>query len=165
MAIPTEYTITHACGHVRTLDLSKKPAGERAGYASWSAKKDCFDCYRKNKDDGSDWKEQLRAEAAAAAERDGLPPLTGTDKQVEWATTVRYQLLQGAYAALVETGELDDDAYNDQILTPAVLLDNARWWIDNRDTDSADLPELFADPGTITAGASTENPYAEKATS
>ncbi|MWJ38168.1 hypothetical protein, partial [Clavibacter michiganensis] len=92
------------------------------------------------------------------AERDGLPvDLVGTEKQVPWALRIRAELIRGAYEALVESGELSDAEFEEQVLVTARPLDRARWWIDNKDAAAEDLPELLADPGTIDAGASTEN--------
>ncbi|WP_170063565.1 hypothetical protein [Rathayibacter tritici] len=163
MAIATEWTIQHSCGHTAVKDLSKKAAGERAGFAAWLGKKPCFDC----KDAAGERElskeflaERAAAEAAAveAAERLGLAPLRGSEKQLDWAMRVRHELLISSYETLVAEGGMSEQDYDAQIIAPAQTIDAARWWIDNRDMAAADLPELLADAGT-TSAASSENPY------
>lgn len=157
MPAKTHFTIEYTCGHTEDRDLSAKPAGDRAGFARWlGTHQTCSRCFRaaNPRDTATD----RTAEVTEAAERDGLPTdLVGTPKQVSWALTVRHDLLRAAYTALVEAGELDDADFTVQILDPAAMLDRAGWWIDNRDQDPATLPDLLADPGTLTAGATTEN--------
>jgi len=165
MAIPTIWPITYTCGHVENRDLSDKPAGKRSGSAKWyGAKFTCSRCFKKANGSGeTDAERDARHakeadERRAEAERDGLPvDLVGSEKQVDWALRVRQQLLRGAYTALVEEGDLDDADYEATVLEPARPIDRARWWIDNRDIDPVDLPELLADPGALEDGATTEN--------
>lgn len=164
MAIKTEWDITYKCGHSGTRDLSAKPAGERAGYAEWLAKTDCFDCFKGKKSRGIS--AELKAERAAEetqareeAERLALAVLRGSEKQVAWAMRVRHELLIGAYHELVDAGQLDDADYDELIIAKAKLIDRAGWWIDNREMAPGDLPELLADPGVLAEAASSENPF------
>jgi hypothetical protein len=61
MAVKTQWSITHACGHVAERDLSDRRADERAGFARWLATKDCTDCWRGQ-----------RADAAQRSREEGL---------------------------------------------------------------------------------------------
>lgn len=85
--------------------------------------------------------ESVAAEAKAAAA--GLPALTGTDKQVAWANTLREKILAelDKAAALASTKLADPEsppALQDQarqVLVGAELIrakTAASWWIDNR---------------------------------
>lgn len=165
MPIKTIWPVTYTCGHTEPRDLSDRPAGKRAGAAKWFGEHlTCTPCFANSNSSGeSDAERDARhakeaAERRAEAERDGLPvDLVGSEKQIDWALRVRQQLLHGAYTALVEEGDLDDADYEATVLEPARPIDRARWWIDNRDIDAADLPELLADPGALEDGATTEN--------
>lgn len=165
MAVKTIWPVQYTCGHTENRDLSDKPAGKRASSAKWFGEHlVCSRCFKKqNGSDESDAERDARHAKEAEqiredAERDGLPiDLVGTEKQVPWALRIRAELIRGAYEALVQEGELSDADFEEQVLVPARPIDRARWWIDNKDADAADLPELLADPGTMDAGASTEN--------
>lgn len=165
MAVKTIWPVQYTCGHTESRDLSDKPAGKRASSAKWFGEHlVCSRCFKKqNGSDESDAERDARHAKEAEqiredAERDGLPiDLVGTEKQVPWALRIRAELIRGAYEALVQEGELSDADFEEQVLVPARPIDRARWWIDNKDADAADLPELLADPGTMDAGASTEN--------
>ena len=165
MAVKTIWPVQYTCGHTENRDLSDKPAGKRASSAKWFGEHlVCSRCFKKqNGSDESDAERDARHAKEAEqiredAERDELPiDLVGTEKQVPWALRVRGELIRGAYAALVETEQLSEAEFQVQVLEAAAPLDRARWWIDNREQDAADLPELLADPGVLDEGASTEN--------
>lgn len=165
MAVKTIWPVEYTCGHIENRDLSDKPAGKRAASAKWFGEHlVCGRCFKQQNGSGeSDADRDARHKEEAEqiredANRDGLPlDLVGTEKQVPWALRIRAELIRGAYEALVEGGELTDADFEEQVLLPARPLDRARWWIDNKDADAGDLPELLADPGTMDAGASTEN--------
>ncbi|WP_431031233.1 hypothetical protein [Plantibacter sp. RU18] len=165
MAVKTVWNITHSCGHESEKDLSAKAAGERAGFAEWLGGKPCFDCFRATSagTDNSELqaaREQLEQEAKADAERLELPELAGSEKQTAWGFTVRHKLVKAAYEVCVEAGEMSDETFETMILSPARLLDKAGWWIDNRESEPADLAELVADAGGDEDATTTENPYA-----
>ncbi|NQX29849.1 hypothetical protein HQQ81_21080 [Microbacteriaceae bacterium VKM Ac-2854] len=163
MAIPTIWDIDFSCGHSEQRDLSDKPAGKRAGLAEWLSKSPCFDCYKAAR--GSTVSAEVKAEreqrrqlAIEWAGVNELAPLRGTDKQKDWAVRVRHEMLQAAYAVLVEQQGMAESDYDRSVLEPARLVDSARWWLDNRETEVADLPELLADAGLDESASSTENP-------
>jgi hypothetical protein len=41
--------------------------------------------------------------------------------------------------------EMSDDEFEDRFEAPARTVTSASWWIDQRDTDPADMEELLAD--------------------
>lgn len=165
MPVKTIWPVQYTCGHTENRDLSDKPAGKRAASAKWFGEHlVCGRCFKKQNGSGESDAERDARHAKEAeqiredAERDGLPvDLVGTEKQVPWALRIRAELIRGAYEVLVESGELSDAEFEEQVLVTARPLDRARWWIDNKDAAAEDLPELLADPGTIDAGATTEN--------
>lgn len=163
MAIATSYEITYKCGHDATRDLSDLPAGQRAGRVSWLGKQPCWECKKR----AGDRKVSKETQAARAAEleeavadqqRFDLPVLTGSDKQVEWALKVRFNLLRDAYEHLVEAEGASEESYEETVMAPARLIDRSRWWLDNKDAAASDLPELLADSG-IGDNSSSENPF------
>lgn len=85
----------------------------------------CRDCFVAEK----------RAEEVAAAALSSaavshlvLPPLTGTDRQINWASTIRTKRL----AAL--TNSNSDANWN-----ACLQVTDAKWWIDYRDLTDVDL--------------------------
>lgn len=158
------FEIEFTCGHIEDRDLSDKPAGERRGYVSWLAKQKCTACWqRTSKRTVSKEVQAERAAALASAledqERSGLPILQGSEKQVSWAVELRHGLLRSAYSELVESGEKTEDEFDTEVLELVRRIDRAKWWIDNRECDTAELLELLADPGEATSGTFNENPY------
>ena len=74
------YKITHSCGHtVEHQIYGTNVHGEREKKAAWLESRLCYDCYK-----------QAEAEKAAKASEDAnLPELTGSEKQIAWATDIR----------------------------------------------------------------------------
>lgn len=102
--------------------------------------------------------ESQRAQAEAAAEAEGLPPLTGTPKQVAWAATLRHKALSDAEAHLDylrESGQLKGrvakdmellEAQKERVLEPLRAQTEAAWWIDRRhDSPVMLLESLWAE--------------------
>ena len=84
-----------------------------------------------------------------------MPWLDGSDKAVEWARRVRFELLGAAY-------ELFDveEAYIAEVEQPARLITSASWWIDQRDAEAGDVSELIVDQvGDPLASTGSENPF------
>lgn len=120
---------------------------EADSWEAWMATQEgcCPTCYAKLK---AAKRDAERAEATArAAEQSAahnLPALTGTEKQVAWATTIRAQALNEALES--HNGSLDN--LNDvgrQVLAAAMahMPTEATWWIDRRaDAEHLALEEL-----------------------
>lgn len=164
MPVKKTWPIDHACGHSTEVDLSARPADQRAGYARWLAARDCADCWRAARDQNSEskaeWLASKRAEEAAEAEAWAehyrMPPLEGSERAIGWAARCRHQLVTAAYTALVTEGEMGEREW--EAIEDAVRpLTRAGWWIDNRDADPADLPELLE--AANDTDRPTENPH------
>ncbi len=154
MAVKTTWDVAHECGHSQTHDLSTKPVSERAGLARWLATKPCTECYfaAKDKEDGREprldrdaWLAQKRAAEAAETEvferKTGLGPLDGSEKAVNWARRVRHQLITAAWEELGGS----EDEFDEEVVVYARQITGAGWWIDQKDSAPADLPELVSD--------------------
>lgn len=148
MAIAKVWSIDHQCGHSVERDLSDRKPDKRAGFAKWLASTECFECYKKSNRAEFEKKraEELKRELADAEvyeTRSGLEPLSGSEKQVAWARRIRVQVLASLYEQ-VEGGQKDESWFEAAVLAPARLIVTARWWIDNKDFEIEDWPELLA---------------------
>lgn len=81
--------ITYSCGHVGTVNLFGKWA-DRDRKAAWLATQLCPDCAKAARE--SERAEELSA-ATDAAKAAGLPELEGTQKQIDWAITLRERVI------------------------------------------------------------------------
>lgn len=141
-----QYGVTHSCGHTHTHQLYGKHT-ERERRIAWLSTQDCPEC-RETK-----FRAACEAEneaAAQTAEQQNLPLLTGSEKQVAWANSIRVRMLAALPAALetmrtktakgAEKGGIHADlaaavnASADVFAGQMYLQGAAKWWIDNRDT-------------------------------
>lgn len=165
MAIPTKARITYTCGHRETRDLSDTPAGKRKSKAQWFAKNfTCTRCFKDSRTGEAAKDANQRAlDAEAFAEQHGLPELTGSQKQVFWASILRHETL-----AVV----LDGHERSEAVTEAAQRITWAGWWMDNlnwkdrqdHDYDAEDFAELILSGPAAQAErdethVETENPY------
>ena len=124
------------CGAEYWAEKACHNRSEANSWEEWMSGQEgcCPACYAKRM---AAKRDAERAEATArAAEQSAahnLPALTGTEKQVAWATTIRVQALNEALAR--HNGSLDN--LNDvgrQVLAAAMahMPTGASWWIDRR---------------------------------
>lgn len=121
--------IARTCGH-STIEQLYGPGAERTRKAAWLATQPCRECAR-----------QAATVAAVKATAD-LPALTGSDKQVAWATTIRAKLVADlktfraevdARAAKFPGPDADEFlAVADKAIAAIESKTDARFWIDNR---------------------------------
>ncbi|MFJ9900712.1 hypothetical protein ACIQPR_46050 [Streptomyces sp. NPDC091280] len=164
MAIPLKWPVEHICGHETVHDLSHRPADRRAAFARWLAGRDCTDCWKASRDTDSaskaEWLAAKRAaEQQAAAEwatRFGMPPLEGPERALGWGERSRHELVTTAHTALVVEGTWDEADWA-QLEEKARTVTLAGWWIDQRNSDGADLVELLDSATEQDLG--TENPF------
>ena len=120
------YTITRACGHTETHNITG-PIKNRRARAERMEEKRCFAC------------ENAAKTEQAAAETTDLPALTGSEKQIAWATTIRAEAVKAARAAVEMAREKYDTATADMANNRAKALEgitSAKFWIDNRETNN-----------------------------
>ena len=116
-----KYTINHTCGHKVDVQLYGSHK-DRERRIAWLETQECEECR----------KAKANAAAASAKMERGLANLSGSDKQIAWANTIR----ENAYKCL---DTLTQFATNDQA---KAMMDSwrgkmdaettAKWWIDNR---------------------------------
>ncbi|MFJ6783596.1 hypothetical protein [Streptomyces yangpuensis] len=164
MAVRTTWTVIHTCGHSVEHNLSDRPADRRTGFARWLSGRDCTDCWKASRTGDNlsrdEWLAARRAAEQAAArewaEQFDMPPLEGPDRALEWGERSRHQLVTTAYTALVVEGTWDDADW--AVLEEKIrAITRAGWWIDQRDADGVDVPELLDAAGDGDRG--TENPF------
>ena len=114
------YNITYSCGHTERVQLYG-PHRDRESYIEYASRaKFCPDCYRAKKDEE---RRQENERAASLAGEIGLGALTGSEKQVAWATTIRQRALEEALRA---------GGIKEKIVPLLNHETSAKWWIDNR---------------------------------
>lgn len=150
--------ITFSCGHTEERDLSDRPAAKRAGFARWLAEEGtCSACFKKSRaTDREEFFKQQR-EARDAWETTGQwPELDGrNDKATNWGRDTRFKLVNAAWESL----GLDEAAFDEAVGAPAHAITDASWWIDQRDEDAEDLPEIVQSYEPAEDDAPNENPY------
>lgn len=164
MAIKTKLPIEFSCGHTETVDLAHVPAGRRKAHAfGLSKNRVCSPCFRaQGKADLEQHNRQTLLDAAEFEQQHELPDLTGSDKQINWATRVRYQAL----SQVLDSDETpEQQAQATRVLAAAHELTRSGWWIDNatdKDLTVEDIYELIltADESARDGERSeTENPF------
>ncbi|CBA14781.1 hypothetical protein [Xanthomonas albilineans] len=131
------YTLTYACGHTEQKQLYGKTS-ERERIINSAQSYDCPAC---------------RLAAAKAIEADiGLPPLTGSDKQIAWAAGIRAKAQSSLVAFESELDarwdSLDDKQKAASAQSLAAMMDAIRtirrqtqagWWIDHKNFGARDM--------------------------
>lgn len=158
-----KYQIEYCCGHTDTIQLYGKTS-ERENYLEWAKDtKLCPECWEAEKQKA---REAASQQAAQENTEFGLPPLSGTDKQIAWAETIHkgkttqiaaavasYDEKAAKIAADQTTLQKYDEAYQkedfedfEHALSCAREAANkimeetsAHWWIDHRDDDLGQL--------------------------
>ena len=85
-----QYDVWHSCGHMEHVSLFGKMT-ERDRAMTRMEQQECHECYVARR----------TAEAQADAEREALPTLTGTEKQVAWALSIRQTALASLDQAFI----------------------------------------------------------------
>ena len=135
-----EYGVRHACGHDEVHRLYG-PGKERDRKIEWLETTICSECYKAQQAAARETASKQAAKANADA---GLPALTGSDKQVAWAETIRRPVVD----ALIKTRDKVASANRPQwaserahveavkalatVAGEIIAQTSAKWWIDNR---------------------------------
>lgn len=132
-----QYQVTRKCGHEETVDLRGKMDKREWRLANVEPDKLCSEC----------WATQQAAEAEVAAENaaeNGLPELEGSEKQINWAETIRADAIEQIDKCLDEFENKCEKKFGDEITAESMSIyrgicdriatnADAGWWIDNRD--------------------------------
>jgi hypothetical protein len=132
-----KYKIEMSCGHTETHNIVG-PMKSRDWKRQRIAERMCKECYRAAVE-----RENARENAAAAewAEENELPQLRGSEKQVDWAESIRREMLK----ELAEVKDQFEKLVTQDPGTEPELVDRARigfekienetsaaWWIEHR---------------------------------
>lgn len=117
-----KYTITYKCGHTAEVQLYGKYE-DREKKIAWYKTIDCPECRAK--------------EAAAKAQADGLAVLTGSSKQVSWASDIRAEKLADAEKLATKVNKNKD--MFDGAINKMKGETSASWWIDRRNDTIMDI--------------------------
>lgn len=135
-----KYDVIRACGHSEVVNLIGPSKQRDWRLDNVEPYKLCYECYHVELQRR---REEANREAAEAAKESGLPALTGTEKQIAWAETLRMQMI-----ALVEeavyTRVKEEQRWDIRLLEAIEAVKaktDARWWIDHR--HSLSTPELI----------------------
>jgi hypothetical protein len=112
-------TVEYSCGHSQELQFYG-PGRERDAKQEWMERGICPDCYRAQKEDE---RRQENERAASIAGTIGFAALTGSDKQIAWAATIRQKSLEKL---------LTQNGIRDKIVGVFNAETSAKWWIDHR---------------------------------
>ena len=127
-------TVSFKCGHESSIQFYGKHS-DRENKKAWMERGVCSDCYRAQKQA----ERELATEAAKTeATKTGLPELIGSQKQIDWAITIRKNALLApgnTLAAECPTPELSPVfAAAKTARTRLETETSVKWWIENRET-------------------------------
>lgn len=137
-----KYSVTHKCGHTVTHSLFGKESAREWRIQGLEAE-DCLEC------------KHARATAIAkeAAQEAGLPPLTGTEKQIVWAETLRAKAKRDLdaftelFLSQIQKGKPEALDVAEGIVADAVAVfrqrTTAKFWIENRGESGRSLLMLL----------------------
>jgi hypothetical protein len=160
-----KYDVTYACGHTGKIALFGKQS-DRDWRLGVEESKLCPECWQAKREVD---KLKENAESAAANQDAGLPPLEGTEKQVVWAETIRFKIINAIQTKLVdrvlEAAKTEHpEEWAEAIATFKALQKHsaASWWIDHRDTelDTYSLRKLLIDVAAEVEKLAAEPPAA-----
>jgi hypothetical protein len=135
-----KYSVEHSCGHTETVQLVGKHK-DRERRIEWLENHAvCSECYATKRDAERTAANAAAAQANAAA---ALPELTGSEKQIAWAESIRKpvcDVLRDARAQLLEKLRAEFSPAAQQELADALTLlvseridrTSASEWIDGR---------------------------------
>ncbi len=81
--------VTRSCGHQEWV-RSNAPLHQRDSVIARESRKMCAECYAAQRQQEAT---ERAAQAQQAAQAQSLPQLTGSDKQIAWASDIRQQML------------------------------------------------------------------------
>jgi hypothetical protein len=131
-----KHTVDHTCGHSQTHQLYG-PHKERERKLAWLEGTPCSECYRARKDT-----ERASANAAAAEQNQlaALPALTGSERQIAWAESIRKPICAALseVESSIEVPEWLSPEAKEEFGDALVLLvdevrsrSSAKWWIED----------------------------------
>ena len=131
-----EVTILRACGHREKKKFDNNLTDEkRQEKIAMFERGQCVEC----------WKAMKAEEAKKFTEELKLPTLKGTDKQTQWASAIRVELMQSILST-IDSFKSEKNTEGEAAAINAIkkLRDESesRFWIDHKDLKAADLIKL-----------------------
>ena len=126
-----QYEVTHTCGHTSNVSLFGKHT-ERDRRREYLASIDCPECQ----------KAREKAATEAATSQYSLVDLQGSEKQIAWANDVRAKAIIALCQFAVATYKRELPAADVERLINS--QPQAKFWIDNRDTDTPSMIKSLA---------------------
>lgn len=131
-----QYDVTHSCGHQAHIELFGKLTGRERVMEGMRGRV-CDNCRRAA---------HAASNAAAAEANSGLPALTGSDRQIAWAESIRHSIAQALEVALnvarthPQAAERAAEVRRWERAGAAVMAHtSAGWWIDHRSYSPREL--------------------------
>ena len=158
-----KYDVTMSCGHVQTVQLFGKMT-DRDKKIAWLEKYGlCSECQKRENAEET-------AKAAEKAIAENLPELTGTEKQVNWALTIRENIFTELDKMLEnKKADMDADSFaKNELQLKAVKkvlakFTEAAFWIENRYNSAQHIiwinklsDEIRAEIANLTAEETTQ---------
>lgn len=137
-----KYDVTFGCGHTETVQLYGKESDRKRKIAWLEEHGECSACYKAR------IAAERAADTAAAADKaaeENLPTLTGTEKQVNWALSIRAKKFADLEKMLANMTTTDEQLRRQNQIalqaTKNVLASktDSKFWIDNRNVDARRL--------------------------
>ncbi len=138
------YDGVYKCGHKGQVNIVG-PSKERQSKADWHFSGLCPDCYKRQLQYEKECKDR---DAAEKSKEMNLPELSGTEKQVAWANSLRINVIDSLYSGCKKIDDkLNDkglDTIPDENVGMKEIVDaveyfiqkhtDAKFWIETRDT-------------------------------
>jgi hypothetical protein len=141
------YYGTYSCGHDGREDIVG-PTKNRQWIADRKFEGLCYECYQAKLEAD---REAANREALEKAREMELPELTGTEKQVAWANTLRQQLIErfeakikeGFTPSVTKRHGITEEKLRATLQNILQTKTEAKWYIDNRDIGSYQIIECM----------------------
>ena len=140
-----KYTVNFACGHTATITLFGKIKDRDAKVAYFERCGLCPQCYKEAMIEKRDKERaERRAKAIDNATKNNLPELTGSQKQIDWALTIRDEYLNDFlnvlhnYTVKIDKIGISEEQKNilrtdlEEIKKFFADTTEAKFWIDHR---------------------------------
>ena len=166
-----KYDVKFSCGHVETIQLYGKESDRQRKIAWLEEHGECSACYKAR------IAAERAADTAAAADKaaeENLPTLTGSEKQVNWALSIRAKKFADLEKMLANMTTADEQLRRQNQIalqaTKNVLASktDSKFWIDNRNVAANRLiadnnlqEDLKAEFARLTAEVNTAEETAE----
>jgi hypothetical protein len=137
------YDIKYSCGHQGREQIYGK-SSSREWLIDKKSGELCPECYKAELE--RKHVEESKQAALVNQEEYGLPPLEGTERQVQWAEVVRRKIVDELQKVVSGIGDQNENKpYAVEASQQIMSQSSAHWWIENRDRDIRSLVVEFGE--------------------